>query len=307
MAGRPPLAGMGVLCLHCFKHSSFHGGVVMTIQLIPATYPIRKGPGKWDFILEGVANKKILYFSLERTFSCTKFLKVEVYLLGTIYRSENEWFIYGRLTPKCKKIVLSKFGFDSANTNWDGLFTGQYSLLSNHGSFSFYFPPIDPFIEHVETGQFNMPREIREMVETGHIVQKQGNGITDQQMGAIKGFIADAQDGTNFAKRLMTWMLNQSHNMSYAVVIEFDKNDPLGKNVLASWHEMVSSNGETHLATFIQAIRASLRFTAHNFGNEDGNTIIYLSQKMYDAQGARKFVFGKDIDGETIDKVELQQ
>jgi len=125
--------------------------------------------------------------------------------------------------------------------------------------------------------------------------KKEITPITDQQMESLREFIRRAKDGSEFAKQALLWLLEQTDNLTKPVLLLFDNRCIEGRGVARGVHDMVSSEGITHLGNFIQGLSTPMKISSINsdreisirigincLGLDSGTKVIYVNSELSD-------------------------
>lgn len=86
--------------------------------------------------------------------------------------------------------------------------------------------------------------------------------MTDQQMAALEKFILRSRNASDFAKRVIIWMLRQSGQLTVPVALSL-WNEDFGadrvREVQDAVHDMRSANGATHIGHVFAAMGTEMQ------------------------------------------------
>lgn len=91
--------------------------------------------------------------------------------------------------------------------------------------------------------------------------------MTDKQMRSLEETIGRSKDATDLAKRAIIWALRQTDNLSRPVALSIpgSLHAELAQQMSHGAHDMVSSNGSTHLGTFLHGMGTEM-YLMHHMG-----------------------------------------
>src|SRR3989344_7938377 len=147
--------------------------------------------------------------------------------------------------------------------------------------------------------------------------------FTDKQIKALKYLMFKSRDGNDLVKRILVFLINSSKELTEQVSVSLMEDregysrDEVGE-VGHGLHDMISSNGSTHLNELMTAVGTELHFSSH-FGHYNERAIFetagqfsggypmrytfWLAKRSYGHSGV---VTGLTASREILDKIAIR-
>lgn len=114
--------------------------------------------------------------------------------------------------------------------------------------------------------------------------------VTSDQIEALEICIINSRDVKPPAKKVLIWLLRQTRNLTRPVCLLMPNENPLGRVVSYSVHDMQSANGTTHIDVFMRAMQSDMDFSTHGgliMGGEtksSGGYTVWIAPYDYDPE-----------------------
>ncbi len=137
--------------------------------------------------------------------------------------------------------------------------------------------------------------------------------MTARQLAALKNFIAVSKDATEFARKAIIWMIDQSDRLTVPVALSIDgSHQALAEEVACGAHDMNSSHASTRIGLFLDGMGSPMFLYSHEgcyvgsvFDVKAKGLTTWLSPELFSEELFKPEVLSFDIEAIRAVKLEM--